>query len=62
MKKIYYLSTLVIVLLISFLGITYSFEYINNDSLTFQLIGDAIVHLDIYTEYSEYGVIVTYNN
>ena len=61
MRKIYYVSIILIVLIVSFIGITYSFEYNDNDELSFELIGPGILYLDVDTDYVEYGVKV-YNN
>ncbi len=61
MKKIYYISILVIILIVSFLGITYSFEYGEENDLTFELIGPTDLYLDVGTEYTEYGIKVKYN-
>ena len=62
MKKLYYITTFIIILIISFLGITYSFEYSANDELNFELIGPNNLYLDVGTEYTEYGIKITYNN
>ncbi|MBQ2873603.1 MAG: DUF5011 domain-containing protein [Bacilli bacterium] len=58
MKKIVYISTFVIVLLISFLSVTYSYEYNNYESLKFELIGPAKLYVDVNSEYHEYGIKV----
>jgi len=62
MKKIYFLTTFVILLLVSFLGITYSFEYEQKESLIFELIGPSTLYMDVNTKYVEYGIKVLYNN
>ena len=62
MRKLYYITIFIIVLIVSFLGITYSLEYGNEDELTFELIGPSNLYLDVGTEYIEYGVKVIYNN
>ena len=51
----------IIVLIVSFLGITYSFEYTNDEQLTFELIGPTNLYLDVNTEYTEYGIKVINN-
>lgn len=61
MKKIYIVLCFVVLLLVSFLGITYSYEYNENTSLRFELIGDYILDLSLDDEYIEYGVKVIYN-
>ena len=61
MKKIYVLITVIILLLVSFLDITYSFEYDQNESLTFELIGPSTLYMDVKTKYKEYGIKVIYN-
>ena len=61
MKKIWYILVFNIILLIGFLGITYSLEYQGEDSITFELIGPATLYIDINGEYEEYGVKVTKN-
>ena len=62
MKKILFITSFIIVLLVSFLGITYSYEYKENDSLNFELIGPSILYIDVYSEYEEYGVKVLDGN
>lgn len=61
MRKIYITSCFVVLLLISFLSITYSYEYNENFSLTFELVGDYKLNLFLHDEYVEYGVKVLYN-
>lgn len=61
MKKMYYVTIFIIVLLVSFLGITYSYEYEGNESLKFELIGPTTLYVDVYSDYVEYGVNVIYN-
>lgn len=61
MRKIYYVSIILIVLIVSFIGITYSFEYNDNGELSFELIGPGTLYLDVDTDYVEYGIKV-YNN
>ena len=61
MKKIYYISIILIVLVVSFIGITYSFEYNDNGELSFELIGPDTLYLDVDNDYIEYGIKV-YSN
>lgn len=61
MKKILYITIFITILLVSFLGITYSYEYNNTDSLTFKLIGPSVLYIDVNTEYEEYGIRVVNN-
>lgn len=58
-RKIVYISTFVIVLLISFLSVTYSYEYKGDETLKFELIGPSKLYVDINSEYYEYGIKVT---
>lgn len=61
MRKIYYIITVLIILLVSIIGITYSFEYEDDNNLSFELIGPSTLYIDINTEYTEYGIKV-YSN
>ena len=56
MRKIYYISIILIVLIVSFIGITYSFEYNDNGEIIFELIGPSNLYLDVDTDYVEYGI------
>ena len=58
MRKIFVVASLIFVLLISFLGITYSYEYNENNSLKFELIGPYEIDLEINSIYYEHGVKV----
>lgn len=58
MRKIYYATILVLVLVISFLGVTYSFEYDVNDSISFEILGPNPLYIDVNYEYFEYGIRV----
>ena len=61
MKKMYYVTTFILLLLVSFFGVTYSYEYNGNgDGVNFSLIGPKTLYVDVNTEYQEYGVKVTY--
>lgn len=62
MKKIIFLASFIIVLLVSFLGITYSYEYNGNESLKFELMGPSVLYIDVNSEYEEYGVKVIDDN
>ena len=61
MKKIYFITILVIVILVSLFGITYSFEYDTDGSLTFEFIGPSTLYIDVNSRYAEYGIKATYN-
>lgn len=61
MRKIYVVTTFIIVLLVSFLGITYSYEYNVNESLLFELVGPYEITLELNDNYYEYGVNVKRN-
>lgn len=61
MKKILYVTTFITILLVSFLGITYSYEYTGNESLKFELIGPSVLYMDVNSEYEEYGIRVREN-
>lgn len=61
MRRIYYISIILIVLIVSFIGITYSFEYNDNGEITFELIGPSNLYLDVDAEYVEYGIKVFSN-
>jgi len=61
MRKMFYVTTFIIILLVSFLGITYSYEYTGNESLKFELIGPEILYVDVNSDYVEYGIKVLYN-
>ena len=61
MRKIYYVSIILIVLIVSFIGITYSFEYNEDGELSFELIGPSTLYIDVDTDYQEYGIKV-YSN
>ena len=61
MRRILYITTFIVILLVSFLGITYSYEYNGIESLTFELIGPSTLYMDVNTEYKEYGVKVINN-
>mgnify|MGYP007070300556 CR=1 FL=1 len=61
MKKIYIMSILLIVLIVSFLGITYSFSYEQDYSLDFSLIGPSPLYVDVNSKYEEYGIVLKEN-
>lgn len=61
MKRIYYISTVLIILIVSFLGITYSLEYEESDNLTFELVGPSSLYINVGEEYQEYGIKVYAN-
>lgn len=56
MRKIYYVTTFMIILLISYLGITYSFSYgITSEMVTFSLNGPKTLYIDVNSKYEEFG-------
>lgn len=61
MRRILYITIFIIVSLFSILGITYSYEYNDAESLKFKLIGPSVLYIDINNEYEEYGIVVTNN-
>ena len=61
MKRIVFLVSFITILLVSFLGITYSYEYNETNSLKFDLIGPSILYIDVNSEYEEYGIKVLNN-
>lgn len=61
MKKIVYITTFIIVLLITVLSVTYSYEYNDTESLVFELIGSSKLYVDVNSEYKEYGIKVIKN-
>lgn len=61
MKKVYIIMSFIVLLLIGFLGITYSYEYTGADSLTFELLGPYKLYLNLDDEYDEYGIKVMDN-
>ena len=58
MKRIYYATSFVLVLVISFLGVTYSFEYDEKNSVKFEIIGPDPLYMEVNTDYAEYGIKV----
>ena len=58
MKKLYFVSIVLIVLVVSFLGITYSFEYDKDETVKFELIGPSPLYINAGSPYSEYGIKV----
>ena len=61
MKKIFGISMLIMLLLVVVVGITYSYEYNDDESLIFQLIGSYEITLDLGNTYVESGIIVNRN-
>ena len=61
MKKLYYVTTFIVIVLIKLLGITYSFEYENTSNIKFELIGPNTLYMDVGSAYYEYGIKVMYN-
>lgn len=61
MKRIMYATIFVLVILVSFLGITYSYENNTDEVVQFELIGPTTLYMDIGSKYVEYGIKVLYN-
>lgn len=61
MKKMMYVIIFIVVMLVSFLGITYSYEYGDKELVKFELIGPSTLYVDVNTEYVEYGIKVINN-
>lgn len=61
MKKILFMTSFIIILLVCFLGITYSYEYRTDGNLDFELIGPEVLYIDVFNEYEEYGIKVIKN-
>lgn len=61
MKKYYYVTTFILLIIVSMLGITYSFSYEDNSLVKFDLIGPGTLYLDVNSEYEEYGVVAKFN-
>ena len=61
MRKLFYITTIIVIALVSFLGITYSYEYNDDSNLNFELIGPYELYLDVNSEYKEYGIKVIKN-
>lgn len=61
MKQIVCISTFLIVIFVSIVGVTFSYDYKENESVLFNLIGPYEVVLELDEEYYEYGVFVTSN-
>ena len=62
MKKYYYVTTLIVILFVGFISITYSYEYTDNVGVEFSLIGPGTLYVDVFSEYNDLGVKVRYNN
>ena len=61
MNKVYYVTAVVLLILISVLGVTYSFEYDDDADISFEILGPEILYMDVNTKYTEYGIKVLYN-
>lgn len=61
MRKLFYLTTIIVIVLVGFLGVTYSYEYNDDSFFKFELIGPYELYLDVNSEYNEYGVKVIKN-
>ena len=62
MKRIYYVFVVLIILMVSFLGITYSVEYQDDRNISFELIGPTTLYMNVGSPYIEYGIKVTVDN
>jgi len=62
MKKIYGIIALIFLLIISVVGITYSYEYYEDDSVVYELLGPYELYLNINDIYKEYGIKVFKND
>ena len=58
MNKIYYVTTVVLLILVSVLGVTYSFEYDDDADISFEILGPEILYMDVNSKYTEYGIKV----
>ena len=61
MRKLFYITTSIVIVLVGFLGVTYSYEYNDDSFFKFELIGPYELYLDVNSEYTEYGVKVIKN-
>ena len=61
MRKLFYVTTIIVIVLVGFLGVTYSYEYNDDSFFKFELIGPYELYLDVNSEYTEYGVSVIKN-
>ena len=61
MRKLFYITTIIVIVLVGFLGVTYSYEYNDDSFFKFELIGPYELYLDVNSEYNEYGVKVIKN-
>lgn len=62
MQKIYYVSIILIVIIVSFLGITYSYNNELEGEISFKLVGPGTLYIDVDDEYEEYGINVFVND
>lgn len=56
-----YVIIFICVLLVGYLGVTYSFEYNDSESLVFDLVGPSTLYIDVGNKYEEYGIKVMNN-
>lgn len=62
MKRTYYVTTFILILLVSYIGMTYSFSYgKEGEIVSFKLIGPSILYIDVNSPYEEYGVVASMN-
>lgn len=59
MRKIYYVSIFITIIVVSIIGITYSLDYVSDSELAFELIGPSNLYIEVNDEYEEYGIKVT---
>lgn len=62
MRRILLSFVTVLVVLVSLLGFTYSYEFNEDNVVKFSLIGPATLYLEVYDEYEEYGITCKYGN
>lgn len=60
MRKYYYVTTFILLMVVSLISVTYSFSYEDDTNAKFKLIGPSPLYVDVNTEYEEYGVNVLY--
>lgn len=62
MRRILLSFITVLVVLISLLGFTYSYEFNEDNIVKFSLIGPSTLYLEVHEAYQEYGIICKYGN
>ena len=61
MKKVFAISLVVLLLLVGVLGLTYAYEYNDNNILKFEFNGNDTINLSLGESYLEYGINVFHN-